>query len=366
MVDFVSEVNKDFFNKIEQNKKNKPEADYKTKANLLKKVAHGNKKARKVFAQGLVENVTYSVPAQMMFGQFFEQGTFSPDRRNWYYTIEEDILDQDDPAEVYMIHRNGNAPTAELVAEESYVKLHPYQITSEEYSMDKFALELGMIDQPERLRDKASENIAWKIEDDIQALLEKGLYDDINDITGINISDRVSSYPTSNDVNLADLSDGDSVTLNTFKEIAIKAHRLGKEIEAIYAPVSVETDMWDWLDVPEQYEGQDGNPPTELIPAKLRERIVSEGVPGQLFGRNFNIQTINTLNDDPTKDDVYMWVKFSGSCGHIRYLASNNFEDVYTHEDAEKIYYNVKRTLMTFQTPKDRVNYMRVKIADKA
>lgn len=362
-IDFVSNVNKEFFEKIENKKKDKPKANYSKQAKLLKKVAHGNRKARKVFAQALVENVTYSVPPQMMFGQFFEQGTFPPDRKNWYYTIEEDILDVDDPAEVYMIYRNGNAPRAELVAEEQYVKLHPYQITSEEYSMDKFALELGMIEQPQKLERKASENIAWKIEDDCENILGEGLYDNVDNITGINISSRVSNYPKTNKL---DLSEYDGVTLNTFKDIAKYAHRLGKQIEAIYAPVSAELDMWDWLDVPEQYEGQEGNPPTELIPQQLRERIVTEGVPGQLFGRNFNLQSINTLNDDETEGDVYMWVKFTGGCGHIRYLADNNFEDVYTHEDAEKIYYNLKRTLMLFQTPRDRINYARVKIKDEA
>jgi hypothetical protein len=362
--DFKSSVNDDFFNKINELKesKNQTNVSVKDQAKFLKKVANGGPKARKIMSKALVDNVTLSIPAQTMFGQFFEMGNFTPDRRTWYYSIEENDVDIDDDLEVYRIHRNGNSPRTELITDETYVQIQPYQITSEEYYMDKFALELGIIDEPKRLQRKASENITWKLERDTQNILTNGLYSDIDNITGINISNKISNYPKTNDI---DLSEYDGVSLNTFKDIAIYAKRLGKEIEAVYAPVSVETDMWDWLDVPEQYADQGGTPPNELIPTQLREKLVTEGVPGQMFGRNFNIQSINTLNDDPVEDDIYMWVKFSGGSGHLKYLQGGNFSDEYSHEDANRIYYNLKKTLMLFQTPKQRVNYARIKIKNK-
>jgi hypothetical protein len=370
---FKSSVNDKFYKRLKnkgkelennkekiQNSKNLIEEQNK----FLTKLSKGDPKIRQKFTNALVENVTIAIPAQTMFGQFFEMGNFTPDRRSWYYPVEENDVDIDNEVEVYRIYRNGNAPRAEVLTDETYVQVQPYQITSKEYYMDKFALELGIIEEPTRLYNKASANIAWKLEDDAETILTNGLYDDINTINGIEISDKISNFPSSNDL---DLSSYGGVTLNTFKDIAVYAKRIGQEIEAIYAPVSVETDMWDWLDVPEQYDGQDGNPPTELIPTVLREKLVTEGVPGQLFGRNFNIQSVNTLNDDATEDAIYMWIKFSGGgSGHLRYLQGGNFSDEYSHEDANRLYYNLKKTLMMFQTPKQRVNYARVKIQDKA
>lgn len=363
-MDFKSNINKEFFNQIKakKEKKSKGNISFKDKANFLTQAAKGKSDARNVMAKALVDNVTLAIPARTMFGQFFEMGTFTPDRRTWYYSIEENDVDVDDELEVYRVHRNGNSPRTELITDETYVQIQPYQITSEEYYMDKFALELGIIEEPKRLEDKASENITWKLERDAKNVLENGLYDNIDNVAGINISNKISNYPSSNKL---DLSSYGGITLNTFKDIAVYAKRLGREIEAVYAPVSVETDMWEWLDVPEQYNGQEGPPPDELIPSKLREKLVTEGVPGQMFGRNFNIQSINTLNDDPTEDAIYMWVKFGGGSGHLKYLSGGNFSDEYSHEDANRIYYNLKKTLMMFQTPKQRVNYARVKIQNK-
>ena len=363
---FISSENKKFFEGLKNKKQKiqKAKASLDKKANFLRKVADGDKEARKAFGEALIQNVTMAIPAQTMFGQFFKMGTFKPDRRTWYYTIDEEHIDADNPAEVYRIYRNGNAPRVELIEDETYVHIQPYQITSEEYHMDKFALELGIIEEPERLMRKASENIAWKLETDCEEILENGLYDDIGDVNGIFISDKISSFPTSNKL---DLTGYDGLQLNTLRDIAVYAKQIGKQIETIYAPVSVETEMWDWLDVPEQYNDQlaEGLTPKQIVPQLIREKIVTEGVPGQLFGRNFNIQSINTLNDDATEDDVYMWVKFTGGSGHLRYLEGGHFKDEYTHEDADSIYYNLKKTLMLFQTPIDRVNYARVKVKEK-
>ena len=378
--DFRSPINDKFYKNIENKvaNKSKVKANFtaEQEKNLLnkqnellrlasggdRKFGHEGLKARNQVFQALTDEVTLAIPAQTMFGQFFEMGTFTPDRRTWYYSIEENNIDAGTEMQIHRIDRNGNAPKVETITDETFVTIHPYQITSDRYYMDKMALQLGIIAEPTRNKQLAAENLAWKMENDFEALLTEGLYSNIYDINGIDISSKIAKVPESNDL---DLSDYDGVTLSMFKDIAIYAKRMGLQIETIYASVSTETDMWDWLDVPAQYDGQEGNAPAELIPTILREKLVTEGVPGQLFGRNFNIQSINTLNDDPTEGDVYMWIKFSGGCGHVKFLEGGYFEDTFTKEDANRIYYNIMKTLMMFQTPKQRVNYARVKIKDE-
>lgn len=378
MSKFISEINEGFINQIEAKRqekrekaKNVTDADRKE---FIKGMVTGSKedqiKNRIDVGRGLVEEISMDIPGQLMWGQFMQYGTFTADQSSWFYRVRNKNTSEGETPAVYTVRGNGNAPQRVMVQDNGLVFVFPERITSSEYTMDKFSLELGLNTDFSGIKEEAQDDIMWQLEDRSFALLENGLYDDITTLNGVNIGSRVKEVPGSNKL---DLADQNGITLVTLKAIAKYASLMGKKIEAIYTPVSGEFDIWDWAEVPQKMETvssssyEKGNPYEGLlvIPEDVRRQIVKTGNPGQLFGRNFNITSNNTLEGDPTNDDIYIWVKLSGACGHLNFYDGSGLTNEYIKDDANNIYYTLMKNIMFFQTPEDRTNYLRVKIKNK-
>lgn len=379
MSKFISEINEGFMNEIEaKRQKRKEQAKNVTaedKKEFIKGMVTGSKEEqiqnRIDVGRGLVEEISMDLPGNLMWGQFMQYGSFTADKSSWFYKVRNKNLDEGGTPNVFTVRGNGNAPQKLMVQDNGLVFVYPERITSQEYAMDKFSLELGLNSDFSGIKEEAQDDIMWKLEDMNFALLENGLYDDITALDGVNIGRRVKEVPESNKLDLADQK---GITLETLKAIAKHASMMGKQIEAIYTPVSGEFDIWDWAEVPQKIENvtstdyTKGNPYEGLlvIPDDVRREIVKTGNPGQLFGRNFNITANNTLEGDPTNGDIYIWVKLSGACGHLNYYEGSGLTNEYMKEDADNIYYTLMKNIMLFQTPTDRTNYLRVRIKAQA
>lgn len=351
---YVSSYNQDFVNKLKTERKNKIKnlnISRDDKINYLKKLADSNKE-QQIYAKGLVENANYTIEAQVFFTDFLKRDIITDDERTWYYTLDEPLTDNE--SKVYEISNHGQPPREAIVMERDVVRITPYWITSPEVSMHKFSLRQGDISNEEKMRKRANKGITWDVEDDVTTLLENGLINDITSVDGIDIDDRIKTYPSSTDI---DLSAEEGITINVLKSILKHFTQMGMMVETVYVPVDNLTDLWDWMSLPATH---DYTSVDNVAPQVLVNQIIKTGTINNIFGYPVNLAPVNTLNGDKTEDPVYIWAKTNQPCGEYRVFPKLGFP--YNHEDARRIYYQINRAQAMFQTPVQRMNYARFKI----
>lgn len=346
----ISNFNKGYMKSLAEERNAKLEAKDEAKQVEFLKALADDKEKQKAYAEGLVGNVNYNIEANVFFTDFLQRGSIQADERTWYYTLDEPLSDNE--ARVYEVSNHGQPPREAVVMERDVVRVTPYWITSPEVSMHKFSLRQGDITNEQKMRQRVGKAITWDVEDDAKAIVENGLTNDISSVAGIDIDSRIKTFPNSNDL---DMSTQGSVNIQVLKGIFKHFAQLNKGVQTIYVPVDNLTDFWDFGEAV-----SDAN----YVPEVLVNQIVNNGTISSIFGKNVNLVPINTLNGDTESDDVYIWVSTGEPAGHYRVFP--NLGSSYTHEDARRVYYSVNRAQAMFQTPNQRLNYARVKIANKA
>lgn len=345
----ISKYNEKFMKSLAEEREAKLKVkNEQEQIDFLKALADDTEK-QKAYAEGLVGNVNYTVEANTLFTDFLQRGTIATDERQWYYTLDEPLTDNE--ARVYEVSNHGQPPREAIVMEREVIRVTPYWITSPEVSMHKFNIRQGDITNEEKMRARVAKALTWDLEDDAFALIENGLIDDISAVNGIDIDSRVKTFPNSTKL---DLSSEGSINIQVLKAIFKHFAQMGRQIETIYVPIDNLTDFWDFGTAV-----SDAN----YVPEVLVNQIVQNGTIQSIFGRNVNLVPINTLNGNTADGDVYIWAKTSQPCGHYRVFPSLGFP--YTHEDARRVYYSVNRAQAMFQTPDQRLNYARIKIANE-
>ena len=337
-------------------KKAKESVSKEDKRAFAKKLGNGDEKAKEAYAEKLVENATLGVMAQLIFTDFFNQDTLEVGDPK-YYTLDEPVPQG---AEIMEIAMNGGTPRRAVVQDGQLVRVTPYQVTSPEVEMNKFTLRQGNISQTEKARERIERGNAHHIDLDAKNLLEAGLVNDFEAVEGIQIEDRVKNFPKTNDI---DLSSEGEITLNVIKRIAKHFDQLGRQIRNVYIPSNRREDLWDWMSIPAGYD--DGSEVTadSVIPAGMHENIIRTGTLNNILGYNLNLIPLNTLNGDEDEGDVHIWVTTNQAAGEFRTIPE--FSDVHTDEDAKRLYFQENRAVAMFQTPNQKVNYARVKIASE-
>ncbi|MFW6172344.1 MAG: hypothetical protein ACOC5T_01180 [Elusimicrobiota bacterium] len=315
-------------------------------------------KAKAQYKNALVENTSYLAEAQMIFTDFLNRGSLGTDQREWYYTLDEPVTDNE--ARIYRISQQGSSPVQGIIQQGDTVFIQPYWITTEEVSMSKFNLRMGDISNERKMRQRASKAITKLTESDSKSLLENGLIDDINDVDGIDIDEDIVDYPEATDIDLSSDSDG-NITMSTMKAIVEHFMKMGKTVRNIYVPSSRITDLWDWMSMPAGYDDGSDITADEVVPQSVQEQIIRTGTVNNLFGYPVNLVPINTLNGETANGDVYVWVSTNDGAGEYRTFPEP-ISSTYQHEDAKRIYYSIQRGVAMFQVPRQRLNYARFQI----
>lgn len=322
------------------------------KVKTLKAMAD-NEKIQESYAEKLVSKTSVGIEAQLIFGEFFNMGTVGVNEP-LIYTLDEPVK----KATINQIAMHGSAPQESLIQNADYVRVHPYQVSSDRVSMSKFSLRQGDISNEEKARKRVEKSMVGKMEVDYKALLESGLYNDINSVKGVSIDSRVKDFPTSNNL---DLSSEGGLTLNVFKQIAKYYDQIGRQIRNIYIPSNRRSDIWDWMSIPAGYSDNSGVTADSVIPQALHEQVIRTGQLNTLFGYPVNLVPVNTLNGTATaEEDVNIWVNTNQPAGEYREIP--RFSDTFREEDAQRIYFTMNKAIAMFQTPNNRLNYMRATI----
>ena len=352
--DSLLDSNKEYIKAMADNKKEAQDKVTKQdKIEFVKSLAV-NDKVKQAYAQELVENTTLGVEAQLVFADFFNRGTISPGEP-LYYTLDEPV---DGDAEITEIAMQGGEPRRAVVQGGDLVRVTPYQVTSEEVTMNKFSLKQGDISNEEKARKRIEKSNANNIDLDAKTLLGAGLTDDLPGTKGINIGDRVKNFPTANKL---DLNSEGGITLNVMKKIAEHFDQVGRRVRNVYIPSNRRSDLWDWLSIPAGYDDGSGVNADTVVPQSLHERIISTGTLNNIFGYDMNMIPLNTLNGKSADGNVYIWISTTEPAGEFRNMPQ--FSDVHQDEDAKRLYFTENRTVAMFQTPNQKINYLRVRIA---
>ncbi|MGM0409465.1 MAG: hypothetical protein ACQEQF_01780 [Bacillota bacterium] len=360
--DTMLDTNKEFVNSLKSEKSDKKNVKQDKQEFLRKMGGVGTeteaREAKQKYKAALVDNTNYLVEAQMVFTDFFNRGTLGADQREWFYTLDEPITDND--ARIYQITQHGNAPVQGIVQQGDTVFISPYWITTEEVSMSKFNLRMGDISNEEKMRERASKKVVSMTESDAKSLLENGLITDINTVDGIEIDEDVQDYPEATDIDITSESSGE-ITIDTMKAIVKHFMQLGKPVRNIYVPSSRMTDLWDWMSMPAGYDDGSDVSADQLVPQSVQEQIVRTGTVNSLFGYPVNLIPVNTMNGDTANGDVHIWVNTNEGAGEYRTFPEP-VSSTYMHEDAQRIYYSIQRGTAMFQVPRQRMNYARFQI----
>lgn len=348
--------------KNEQKEKvsDKKRKDFLNKMGNSKKVENGMP-AQEVYAQELVQRTTAGIEARLIATDMFDMGTMSIGDGPLYYTID-DRVDPNQRGRVLEMVEHGGAPRETIIQNGNIVRVTPYVITSPEEEMVKFNLRQGDISNMNAMETRVEEGMAARIDDDAWKILENGLTTDLTNVDGIYIDDRIQEYPTSTDIDLSNSGGTDEgLSLKTMKTVASHFDQLGIPVENVYIPANRREDLWNWLSIPAGYSDGSGITASDVVPSDIHSSVIRTGSVNNLFGYNMNLIPLNTLNGTAANGPVYIWVSTSAPAGVFREIPEVG--STYTHEDAEKVYYQQSRGIAMFQTPNQKMNYLRVRIA---
>jgi len=324
----------------------------KNRVNYLKEMAD-SEELQKAYAQKLVSKTSVGIQAQLMFTEFLNMGTVDIGEP-LIYTLDEPVK----RAKITEMAVHGGKPRETLINNADYVRVTPYEITSPEVSMSKFSLRQGDVSNEKKMKKRVEEGVADLTEVDSKGLLEAGLVPDFSAVDGINIDDRVHDFPSTNDL---DLSAQGGLTLEVFRQITSHFDMVGRAVRNVYIPSSRRSDLWEWMSIPAGYSDSSGITADNVVPQGIHEQIVRTGTLTNLFGYPVNLVPINTLNGNAGNGDVYIWVATNQPAGEYREIP--DVSSTYRDEDARRVYFTMNKAVAMFQTPNQKLNYARVRIA---
>ena len=337
--------------KAKERKEKKASVDKETKVKTLKAMAD-NKDLQNKFASKVAEKTSVGIEGQLVFADFLNMGTIDVGEP-LIYTLDEPV----ERANIMEMSMQGGTPRETVVQNADYVRVNPYLVSSPEVSMSKFSLRQGDISAEEKALKRIEKAVARTMDTDAKSLLEAGVVNDFEAVDGINIDDNVTEFPLSNS---KDMSSEGAITLNVLKAIARHYNLIGKRIRNVYVPATRLTDLWDFMSLPAGYDDGSGVKADNVLPQAMHEQVIRTGTLKNIFGYDMNLIPVNTLNGDAGNGAVNIWVSTYESAGEYREIPQ--FTDTFNHEDAKRMYFTLNKAIAMFQTPNQKLNYLKVQI----
>lgn len=337
--------------KAKERKEKKASVTKEAKIKTLKAMADSEKMQNK-FASKIAEKTSVGIEGQLVFTDFLNMGTIDVGEP-LIYTLDEPV----DEASIVEMSMQGGTPRESVIQHADYVRVNPYQVSSPEVSMAKFSLRQGDITAEQKAMKRIEKAVAKMMDNDSKALLNAGLTTDFESVAGINIDENVTEFPAGN---IKDMTSEGKITLNVLKAIARHYNLLGKRIRNVYVPATRLTDLWDFMSLPAGYDDGSGVTADNVLPQAMHEQVIRTGTLKNIFGYDMNLIPVNTLNGDSDNGDVSLWVSTYESAGEYKEIPK--FTDTYNHEDARRLYFTLNKAIAMFQTPNQRLNYLKVDI----
>ena len=337
--------------KAKKRKEEKASVTREDKVKTLKAMADSEKLQNK-FASKVADKTSVGIEGQLVFTDFLNMGTINVGEP-LIYTLNEPV----ERASIMEMSMQGGTPRESIIQNADYVRVNPYLVSSPKVSMAKFSLRQGDITAEEKAMQRLQKAVTRMMDTDAKNLLDAGLVSDFGAVNGINIDDNVTEFPASNELNLS--SEG-GITLNVLKAIARHYNLLGKRIRNVYVPATRLTDLWDFMSLPAGYDDGSGVTADNVLPQAMHEQVIRTGTLKNIFGYDMNLIPVNTLNGDAENGEVNMWVSTYESAGEYREIPQ--FTDTYNHQDAKRLYFTLNKAIAMFQTPNQKLNYLKVRI----
>jgi len=338
--------------KAKAKKEREEKASREDKVKTLKAMAD-DKDLQTQFASKIADKTSVGIEGQLIFSDFLNMGTIDTGEP-LIYTLDEPV----DRASINEISMQGGRPRESIVQNADYVRVNPYLVSSPEVSMSKFSLRQGDISAKDKALKRLEKAEAKMMDEDAKSLLDGGITTDFAGVDGIHIDDNVTEFPAGNN---KDMSAQGGITMDILKEIARHSNLIGKRIRNVYVPSTRLTDVWDFMSLPAGYDDGSGVDADTVVPQAMHEQIVRTGTLKNIFGYDMNLIPVNTLNGDPNNGDVNIWVSTTEPAGEYREIPK--FTNTYNDEDAKRLYFTLNKAIAMFQTPNQRLNYMKIQIA---
>lgn len=332
--------------------KSKASVDSGKKKEFIKSLATDGS-AQKSYAESLIPKVDLNLWANTIASDFFNVGTIGLGEP-LFYELDYEI---DAGMPIYFMSQNGGSVQETFVTDGDVVRLHPYLIKAPRVHMNKMTLKQGALQGEEKLRRRMERNMDKFIDKDLWSVLRAGLSSDLVTDMGIELDEDVKNFPSTNDI---DAKAEGGLTLDVFKALADHFNRVGRRIRNIYVPSNRLSDIYDWVSIPAGYDDGSGVSADSVVPSYLAEQIVKSGQLNGVFGYQVNLIPTNVLDGTPSgsNTEVEMWVSTEAPAGEMRNV--RDIDSTFTEQDADRVYFDARKGLCTFQAPYQKMNYARV------
>jgi len=344
---FGQPSNKDIFEKAKAKQEESKKVPKEKKQEFLKRMA-SDEGLQKEYAEELIPKVDLNVYAESFVSDFFNVGTIELGDPHWYQ-LDFEVKPK---AEVNYISQHGGTPSKTYVQDGDIVQLTPYFIQTPEVHMNKLSLKQGKIDNEQKMRDKLARGMTKRMNTDMWSLLRSNLVasgNTLEDEMQVILDEDYKNFPETNNI---DASSEGSLTLEIFKNIADYANRFGMQVQNLYVPSNRIKDVYDWVST--------SLTNNSTLPESIYEEIARNGMLSNLFGYPVNLVPVHTLDgtEGNADNEIELFVSFSEAAGEVRNV--RGLDDVYTDQDARRVYMTQTKSLMMFSAPYQKKNILRV------
>ena len=339
---------------------------------LLKKGAgeSGDWNAKKEFARARTQRININVLDDIKALQFFE-----------YITLQDNevpvvITEVDWPVDAWIVSGYGHTPQRLFINRDSvdWFKIKWYK--TDRYFYPVRSAQSGDLNLQSRLMRRAEHDLACIIDGDMWTLLVAGI-GAFTAGTTYQLDPRIIAalYPTTNYIQST--AQG-SLTKVVFMDLFDHVNRLagGRRVVNIKVRTDAPRDIWAWVSVVSGWNSNaaQGTPtsPQQTVSPQTQRDIEQSGTLTQLFGYNFNIETVNDIPQTAVDTQVgnagaagrYLFASMNEPAGKYYEKPGQATEVLYTEkecdimgkENSEGFY--IKKALTMIMPDPMRLNYV--------
>ena len=339
---------------------------------LLKKGAgeSGDWNAKKEFAKARTQRININVLDDIKALQFFE-----------YITLQDNevpvvITEVDWPVDAWIVSGYGHTPQRLFINRDSvdWFKIKWYK--TDRYFYPVRSAQSGDLNLQSRLMRRAEHDLACIIDGDMWTLLVAGI-GAFTAGTTYQLDPRIIAalYPTTNYIQST--AQG-SLTKVVFMDLFDHVNRLagGRRVVNIKVRTDAPRDIWAWVSVVSGWNSNaaQGTPtsPQQTVSPQTQRDIEQSGTLTQLFGYNFNIETVNDIPQTAVDTQVgnagaagrYLFASMNEPAGKYYEKPGQATEVLYTEkecdimgkENSEGFY--IKKALTMIMPDPMRLNYV--------
>jgi len=278
------------------------------KKEICKEIATGDFERRKEIASARLDRIRINILENLIGLDFFQIIDLGNNEQPQL------VIEKDQIWQVTQIGEHGGNPVSQFINGDTIIMFTPYIISSDLAIYPIRSALLGdFVGVGDRVNARVALDVKRKMDIDFLNLIDANFEATFANPANIyQLDPRIKNYPTGNYLNLS--SEG-KLNLNVFAAIFQHFANFGEEgpkVRNIYIPTDAISDIWKIPSIVAGFNlGGAVQDPVLTVDPQTRKQIIDQGTINNLFGNEFRLRPINTLNSGEllvSTDRPFGWV----------------------------------------------------------